>query len=92
MSLSSGTALGRYKILSQLGAGGMGKVYPALGPHLNCNLDLKVLPADLGDNRERLLRFKQEAQAASALNHPNIIIIRKIAVEDNTHFIATEFI
>ncbi|MBA2731692.1 MAG: protein kinase [Acidobacteria bacterium] len=92
MPLSSGTSLGRYKILSQLGVGGMGEVYLALDSHLNRNVALKVLPADLVNNRERLHRFKQEAQAASALNHQNIITIYEIGSEGDTHFIAAEFV
>ncbi len=92
MSLSPSTNLGHYEILTQLGAGGMGEVYLAQDTRLNRKVALKVLPADLINNRQRLLRFEREAQAASALNHPNILTIHEIGVEDNTHFIATEFI
>jgi serine/threonine protein kinase/Flp pilus assembly protein TadD len=92
MPLSSGTTLGRYKVLSLLGAGGMGEVYLAHDTRLNRKVALKVLPADLISNRQRLHRFEQEAQAASALNHPNIITIHEIGVEGKTHFIATEYI
>ncbi len=92
MSLSPSTSLGRYEVLSQLGAGGMGEVYLAHDTRLNRRVALKVLPADLITNRERLRRFEQEAQAASALNHPNIITIHEIGAEGDTHFIATEFI
>jgi serine/threonine protein kinase len=92
MPLSPGTSLGRYKIHSQIGAGGMGEVYLAYDPRLNRKVALKVLPANLINNRERLLRFEQEAQVASALNHPNILTIHEIGVEGETHFIATEYI
>jgi len=92
MPLSPGTSLGRYEIHSQLGAGGMGEVYLAHDTRLNRKVALKVLPADLVSNRERLHRFEQEAQAASALNHPNIITIHEVGAEGDTHFIATEFV
>ena len=92
MPLSSGVSLGRYEILSTLGVGGMGEVYLAHDSRLNRKVALKVLPAELVNNRERLHRFEQEAIAASALNHPNIITIHEIAVESGAHFIATEFI
>jgi serine/threonine protein kinase len=92
MPLSSGTTLGRYNVHSLLGAGGMGEVYLAHDTRLNRKVALKVLPADLISSHERLRRFEQEAQAASALNHPNIITIHEIGAEGNTHFIATEFI
>ena len=70
----------------------MGEVYLAHDTQLNRKVALKVLPADVVNNRERLHRFEQEAQAASALNHPNIITIHEIGAEGDTHFIATEFI
>lgn len=92
MPLSSGTTLGRYKVDSLLGAGGMGEVYLAHDIRLNRKIALKVLPADVTNNRERLHRFEQEARAASALNHPNILTIHEIGEENGTHFISTEFI
>lgn len=92
MSLPPGTSFGRYEVLSQLGAGGMGEVYLAHDAQLNRKVALKVLPADLISNRERLRRFEQEARAASALNQPNIITIHEIGAEGDRHFIATEFI
>lgn len=70
----------------------MGEVYLAHDTRLNRKVALKVLPADVVNNRERLHRFEQEAQAASALSHPNIITIHEIGIEGETHFIATEFI
>ena len=92
MPLSSGTNLGHYEIVTQLGAGGMGEVYLAQDKRLNRKVALKVLPADLINDRQRLLRFEREAQAASALNHPNILTVHEIGVEGDIHFIATEFI
>jgi serine/threonine protein kinase len=90
MPLQSGARIGRYEIRSQLGAGGMGEVY--LAHDTRRKVALKVLPAELINNRESLHRFEQEAQASSALNHPNIITIHEIGVEGDTHFIVTELI
>lgn len=92
MSLPEGTRLGHYEIRSQLGAGGMGEVYLAEDERLGRLVALKILPAAFLDSRERLHRFEQEARAASALNHPNIITIHEIDEDNGTHFIATEFI
>jgi serine/threonine protein kinase/Flp pilus assembly protein TadD len=89
--LPSGTHLGRYEIRSRLGAGGMGEVYLAQDTKLDRKVALKILPADLA-NRDRLRRFGQEAKAASALNHPNIITIYEIEQIDSVNFIATELI
>ena len=92
MRISPGTSLGRYKIRSQLGAGGLGEVYLARDTKLDRNVALKVLPGAVISDEQRMRRFVQEAKAASALNHPNIITIYEIEQIDATHFIATEFI
>src|SRR5438067_883961 len=92
MSIASGTKLGRYEIRSQLGAGGMGEVYLALDTKLDRKVALKILPAEVAAHPDRMKRFVQEAKAASALNHPNIITIHEIDETDSGHFIATEFI
>ena len=92
MSIAPGTKLGRYEIRSKIGAGGMGEVYLADDTQLGRKVALKVLPPDLTDNKGRLQRFEQEARAASALNHPNILTIYEIGKTEDTHFIATEFI
>src|SRR5947209_1529676 len=81
-----------YRILSSLGAGGMGEVYLAEDTQLNRTVALKILPAALASDRQRMLRFIQEAKAASSLNHPNILTVYEIGHTDSTHFIATEFI
>src|SRR6266478_765411 len=91
-SLSAGTKLGRYEIRSQIGAGGMGEVYLALDTKLDRKVALKILPAEVAAHPDRMKRFVQEAKAASALNHPNIITIYEIDQTDSGHFIATEFI
>lgn len=92
MSLATGTRLGRYEIRSPIGAGGMAEVYLAQDTKLERTVALKLLPADLASDEQRMRRFTQEAKAASALNHPNIITIYEIDEVDFTHFIATEFI
>jgi serine/threonine protein kinase len=91
-SLTPNTHLGRYEIRSQLGQGGMGEVYLAWDTKLDRKVALKILPPDLAANKERLRRFEQEAKAASALNHPNIITIYEIEQIDDVNFIATELI
>src|SRR5881392_3270811 len=92
MSLSAGIRLGRYEIRAKIGAGGMGEVYLAQDTKLDRKVALKILPADVAAHPDRMRRFVQEAKAASALNHPNIITIYEIDETDSGHFIATEFI
>jgi eukaryotic-like serine/threonine-protein kinase len=82
MSLSAGTRLGPYEIVTPLGAGGMGEVYRARDTKLNREVAIKVLPESLADDRERLARFSREAQVLAALNHPNIAHIH--GFEDST--------
>ena len=92
MTLTAGTHLGRYEIRLKLGAGGMGEVYLAEDTELHRKVGLKVLPADVVTNNDRMRRFKQEATAAAALNHPNIAHIYEIGESAGTHFIAMEFV
>src|SRR5881275_2391525 len=92
MSVTAGTQLGHYEICSLLGAGGMGEVYLARDTRLRRNVALKLLPSDLSLSKDRLLRFEQEAYAASALNHPNILTIYEIGQANERPFIAAEFI
>lgn len=92
MTLTEGAKLGRYEIRSQLGAGGMGEVYLAQDTKLERKVALKILPAEVAANHDRMRRFVQEAKAASALNHPNIITIYEIEQIDSIQLIATEFI
>jgi serine/threonine protein kinase/Tol biopolymer transport system component len=91
-SIVPGAKVDRYQIVSLLGAGGMGEVYLAQDTRLNRKVALKFLPPHFTRDRERVRRFAQEAQAASALNHPNIITIYEVGRADEVHFIATEFI
>src|SRR5207245_741224 len=92
MSIAAGTKLGRYEIRSKIGEGGMGEVYLAQDTKLDRKVALKILPADVAAHHDRMRRFVQEAKAASALNHPNIITIYEIEQIDAVNFIAIEFI
>jgi serine/threonine-protein kinase len=87
-----GQALGPYKILEQIGSGGMGEVYLALHERTNRKVALKLLSPYLIKDEQRAWRFQQEAQAVLALNHPNIVTIYDIGQAGDAHFIATEFI
>src|SRR5262245_1622755 len=91
-SLKPGDKLGRYEIRSRLGAGGMGEVYLAHDTTLERDVAVKILPEELAGSQTHLQRFIQEAKAASALNHPNIITVYEIGTEPSLHFIVTEFI
>ena len=92
MTIAAATRLGRYEVIEPLGAGGMGEVYLAEDTRLHRKVALKVLPADLAAHRDRMGRFEQEAEAAAALNHPNIATIYEIGESAGIHFIAMEFI
>jgi serine/threonine-protein kinase len=84
--------IAHYRILEKLGAGGMGEVYLAEDPRLGRKLALKILPAEFTQDPARIARFEQEARAASALNHPNIITVYEIGEEAGLHFIAFEYV
>ena len=92
MALSQGTRLGRYEIRSQLGAGGMGEVYRARDTQLGRDVAVKVLPATYSVDKDRLHRFEQEACAASALNHPNILIVHDIGAHDGSPYVVSELL
>src|SRR5437016_8383120 len=92
MTIIAGTQLGHYTIISQLGAGGMGEVYLAQDTKLDRKVALKVLPADIASNRDRMDRFVREAKSAAALNHPHIAHIYEIGESEGVNFIAMEYI
>ncbi len=90
--LKAGQNIGSYQVLSFISRGGMGEVYLAQDARLNRKVALKLLPESFTKNNDRLRRFEQEAQSASALNHPNIITIYEIQEVAGNHVIATEFV
>jgi eukaryotic-like serine/threonine-protein kinase len=87
-----GTRIGPYRVISRLGTGGMSEVYRARDTTLERDVAIKVLTGDFADDRERLQRVRQEAKAASALNHPNILTIHEIGEDQGTSFIVAEYI
>src|SRR5258705_959832 len=86
------TKVSHYRILEKLGAGGMGEVYLAEDMKLGRKVAIKILSEEYATNRHRLNRLEQEACAASALNHPNILTIHEVGSDEGRHFIATEYI
>ncbi len=90
--LQSGERLGHYKVISRLSRGGMGEVYLARDDRLGRKVALKLLPSIYTTDQQRVRRFEQEARAASALNHPNILMIFDIGRAEQKHFIASEFV
>jgi serine/threonine protein kinase len=92
MSLDNGAKLGPYEILGPSGAGGMGEVYRARDGKLDRTVAVKVLSSQYSADPERLRRFGQEARAASALNHPNIVTIHDIGQHDGASYLAMELI
>ena len=92
MNITAGTRLGRYEIRAKIGEGGMGEVYLAEDSQLRRRVAVKILPAALAADADRLLRFEREAFAASALNHPNIVTIFEFGAEGDAHFLVAEFV
>ena len=92
MSLATGAKLGPYEIVSPLGAGGMGEVYRAHDVRLGREVAIKVLPGACADDPDRLKRFEQEARAASALNHPNILSIYDVGKHDDSPYVVSELL
>ena len=92
MRFSPDTWLGRYQIVSPLGAGGMGEVYLARDPKINRNVAIKVLPVAFSADTDRLRRFEQEAQAAGAINHPNILSIYDVDTHEGSPYVVSELL
>src|SRR3990172_8462490 len=90
--LATNSTLSHYRIVSKIGAGGMGEVYLARDVKLDRKVALKVLPAAVAANRDRMERFVREAKSAAALSHPNIAQIFEIGDDNGIHFIAMEFV
>jgi serine/threonine protein kinase len=91
-TISPNTTIAQYTIVSKIGEGGMGEVYRARDSKLGRDVAIKVLPASLSENTDRLNRFEQEAQAAGALNHPNILSIYHIGTHDGAPYIVSELL
>src|SRR5436853_387010 len=92
MTIGTGTRLGRYEIRSKIGEGGMGEVYRARDTQLGRDVAVKVLPSTYSVDEHRLSRFEQEASAASALNHPNILIVHDIGSHDGSPYVVSELL
>src|SRR5713101_660141 len=92
MTLTSGSRLGPYEILSPLGAGGMGEVYRARDPRLGREVAIKVLPASFSQDPDRLRRFEQEARAAGVLNHPNITAVYDVGTHEGAPYVVSELL
>jgi eukaryotic-like serine/threonine-protein kinase len=92
MALAAGTKLDGYEIHDLLGSGGMGEVYRARDPALKREVAIKVLPSFVSRDSDRLRRFEQEAQAAAALDHPNILAVHRFGVVDGTHYLVSELL
>jgi len=92
MTLSAGTHLGPYEILSRLGAGGMGEVYRARDPRLDRNVAIKILPQRLAQDPRALARFEREAKAVAALSHPNILSIHDFGCDAGITYAVTELL
>src|SRR5437660_6286721 len=92
MTIDAGTRLGRYEIRAKIGEGGMGEVYRARDEKLSRDVAIKVLPADLSTNSDRLHRFEQEAQAVGALNHPNILAVYDVGMHDSAPYVVSELL
>ncbi|MDX1384709.1 MAG: protein kinase, partial [Thermoanaerobaculia bacterium] len=90
MTLEAGEQLGRYQITGSLGAGGMGEVYRARDEKLGRDVAIKVLPAEVAGDAERLQRFEREARALAALNHPNVATLFGLESEGEQPFLVME--
>src|SRR6185503_13988034 len=92
MSVAPSTMLGPYEVKSLLGRGGMGEVYRGWDARLGRNVAIKILPTAFSADPDRLRRFEQEARAAAALNHPNIVAVFDVGTESGTPYVVSELL
>ena len=92
MPVAPGSRLGPYEIVSPLGKGGMGEVWRARDPRLGRDVAIKVLPADVAADPDRLARFEREAKSVAALNHPNIVVLHSIEEAGGIRFLTMELV
>jgi serine/threonine protein kinase len=92
MAVTTGTRLGSYEVVAQIGAGGMGEVYQAHDTKLGRNVAIKVLPEAFAHDSERLSRFQREAKMLAALNHPNIATIYGLEQSNGTSYLVMELV
>ena len=92
MTIATSTKLGRYEVRSKIGEGGMGEVYRARDTQLGRDVAIKVIPSSVAVDKDRLRRFEQEACAAGALNHPNILVVHDIAAHDGSPYVVSELL
>src|SRR6266542_591432 len=92
MTLSAGTRLGPYEVLSPLGVGGMGEVYRGRDPRIGREVAIKVLPESFSRDAERLRRFEKEARSAGVLNHPNVLVVYDVGEHDGSPYIVEELL
>src|SRR6476619_649540 len=91
-SLKANDTFSHYRIVSKIGAGGMGEVYRAQDVRLDRDVAIKILPAGIASDGDRLKRFEQEAKATSALNHPNILTVYDIGEHEGSPYIVSELL
>jgi Tol biopolymer transport system component len=92
VALAPGTRLGEFEVIAMVGAGGMGEVYRARDVRLRRDVAIKVLPASVSDDSERLRRFEQEARATAALNHPNILAVFQMGTYEGAPYLVSELL
>jgi serine/threonine protein kinase len=92
MTLASGSRLGPYEVTAAIGAGGMGEVYRATDTKLGRDVALKVLPAEMASHAERLERFRREARALAALDHPGIVTVYSVEEHEGVHFLTMQLV
>jgi serine/threonine protein kinase len=90
--LSAGSRVGPYEVIAPLGAGGMGEVYRARDPRLGRDVALKVLPDEAAGDPDRLRRFQHEARAVASLNHPHVLAVHDVGVDDGVAYVVFELL